>query len=212
MGDTAERRGPGEGSTFVERARREQITELAIELIARHGYARTSLARIAEAAEVSNAAVLYHFGSKRAVLESASAKVIGAVSASVGLAMERAGSGAAAVEAYIRALVGYFAAHPTHTRLLIEVLTADAVESERDPEVVAAPPPRWAPLAAAMEQGQREGELRSFDTRTYAIALGGAIDGIFAESLADPAFDLDGAVDDLVELVRRATVRSSSAG
>jgi hypothetical protein len=51
-------RQPGDTLTFTEAARREQITTLAIDLIAEHGYAGTSLAKIAEAAGLSNAAVL----------------------------------------------------------------------------------------------------------------------------------------------------------
>ena len=69
-----QRRKPEDAPTFTEAARREQITNLAIDLIAEHGYAGTSLAKIAEAAGLSNAAVLYHFGSKNAVLESAYAQ------------------------------------------------------------------------------------------------------------------------------------------
>jgi hypothetical protein len=58
-----------------------------------------------------------------------------------------------------------------------------------------------------MSRAQEDGDLRSFDTRTYAIALGGAIDGVFAEALSDPGDDLDRAVDDLLDLFHRATRR-----
>lgn len=200
------RRKPGAAPTFTETARRAQITNLAIDLIAEHGYAGTSLARIAEAAGLSNAAVLYHFGSKNAVLESAYAKVLGDLAESVWAAMSGAPSARDSIDAYVRSLVAFLLSRPAYLRLMIEVLTtADLGPPGRPPEPGPGTPPRWAPLADAMARAQADGDLRAFDTRTYAIALGGALDAIFAESLSDPGFDLSRAVDDLLDLFHRAT-------
>jgi len=106
----------------------------------------------------------------------------------------------------VRSLVSFMLNHPTYLRLMIEVLTTgDFGQSGQPPEAGPSTPPRWAPLADAMARAQTDGDLRSFDTRTYAIALGGALDGIFAESLSDPQYDLNGAVDDLLDLFNRAT-------
>jgi TetR/AcrR family transcriptional regulator len=201
-----QRRTSSDAPTFTEGARREQITALAIELIAERGYAGTSLAKIAEAAGVSNAAILYHFGSKNAVLESAYAKVINDLTASVSTAMAGAPSASRSIDAYVRSLVGFMVNNPTYLRLMVEVLTtADLGQPGQPPEAGPSTPPRWAPLADAMTRAQQEGDLRAFDTRTYAIALGGALDGVFAEALSDPGYDLDRAVDDLLDLFHRAT-------
>ena len=201
-----QRRRSSDALTFTEAARREQITALAIELIAEHGYAGTSLAKIAEGAGVSNAAILYHFGSKNAVLESAYAKVIGDLTESVSTAMTGAPSARDSIDAYVRSLVGFMVSNPTYLRLMVEVLTTgDLGQPGQPPEAGSSTPPRWAPLADAMTRAQRDGDLRAFDTRTYAIALGGALDGVFAEALSDPGYDLNRAVDDLLDLFDRAT-------
>lgn len=204
----------GDGNrTFTESARREQITDRAIELIAEHGYAKTSLARIAKAAGISNAAVLYHFGSKAAVLESALTTVLGGLIASVGEAMQSATTAAESIEAYIRALVAYVDKHPHHTRIIIEVMTnGDLGDSTQIPGYEQQDTRRWVPLADAMKRAQSEGDYREFEVRTYAIAIGGAIDAIFAESLEDPAYDLDEAVDNLVDFVRQATRKRPQEG
>lgn len=196
----------GEGGlTFTESARREQITARAIEVIAERGYAKTSLARIADAAGISNAAVLYHFGSKAAVLESAYSTVIDGLVESVSTAMAGTSSAAKSIEAYIRALVDYVARHPSYTRIIVEALTTgDLGTSNRPPDADTHDKPRWAPLAEAMQQAQDEGDFRPFEVRTYAIAVGGAIDAIFVESLTDPDYDLDRAVDELVGLLHHA--------
>ena len=107
-----QRRKPGDALTFTEAARREQITTLAIDLIAEHGYAGTSLAKIAEAAGLSNAAVLYHFGSKNAVLESAYAKVISDLAESVSTAMTGAPSARDSIDAYVRVAGGLHGEQP----------------------------------------------------------------------------------------------------
>lgn len=199
------RRKGDDPPTFIEAARREQITSLAIDLIAEHGYSGTSLAGIAEAAGISKAAVLYHFGSKDAVLEAAYARVMSGVTDSVGAAMSNSPSAADSVEAYVRSLVDYIVANPTHMRIVVEVLQTDELGQRGAAPDAADAPPRWGPLADAMTRAQRTGEFRRFDSRTYAIVLGSAIDGVFAESLADPAFDLGSAVDDVIDLFRRAS-------
>lgn len=198
--------------TFTEVARRQQITALAIDLVAEHGYANTSLARIAEATGISKAAVLYHFGSKAAVLENAYSTVINALVESVASAITNTTSASQSIEAYIRSLVDYVARNPTHTRLIVEALTtSDLGKPKQPPALDEHQQPRWAPLADAMRQAQQDGEFRQFDVRTYAIAVGGSIDAIFVESLTDPDFDLGHAVDELIEMLRHATRASKSS-
>ena len=47
--------------TFTRRARKAQIIEMTIELVAEKGYAGTTLSGIAERSGITKAAVLYHF-------------------------------------------------------------------------------------------------------------------------------------------------------
>ncbi|MEV7908062.1 TetR family transcriptional regulator, partial [Streptomyces anulatus] len=46
--------------SFIERARRAQIIASAIEVIAEHGFANASLARIAKHAGISKGVISYH--------------------------------------------------------------------------------------------------------------------------------------------------------
>jgi AcrR family transcriptional regulator len=206
-GRTRRRRGDGE-FTFTEAARREQIIGLTIDLIAEHGLARTTLARIAEAAGVSNAAVLYFFGTKNAVIQEAFQRVLSGVVDAIAVAIEQAPTAREGIDAYVRALVGHMAAHPTHVRVVIEMLTSGMpIVAGAYSEAGSPPPPRWRPLADLIERAQLDGDLRALDARTTAIALTGAIDAVFAEALADPGYDLTAAVDALLDLFDRATSR-----
>jgi TetR/AcrR family transcriptional regulator len=196
------RRVDGE-PTFTEAARRAQIIGLTIDLIAEHGFARTTLARIAGAAGVSNAAVLYFFGTKNAVLDEACQRVLSDVIEVIAAAIAQAPSARAGIDAYVRALVGHMAAHPAHVRVMIEMLTGASPGAPIVPGPDA--PPRWRPLADLIERAQLDGDMRALDARTAAIALGGAVDAIFAESLTDPDYDLTVAVDEVLDSFDRST-------
>jgi AcrR family transcriptional regulator len=62
--ETAPRSGPYQKGL----AKRREILEIALELIAENGYANTSLQQIADEARITKAGLLYHFGSKENLL------------------------------------------------------------------------------------------------------------------------------------------------
>src|SRR5580693_7433483 len=68
---------PERDGTFTERARRGQIVECAIELIAERGYGDTSIAKIAERAGIAKSVVLYHFVSKEELVGAVVTQVSG---------------------------------------------------------------------------------------------------------------------------------------
>lgn len=196
-------RAEGRPRTFTEQARREQLLEATVDQIATRGYGGASLARIAEAAGITKAAVLYHVGSKDALVSAAYAHVLDALVSSVGAAVEQA----AVVDrpaAYIRAMIAHLRDHPGHTGVLTEVGMEKGFDHAREE--------RWAPLAGLLEAAAsarppdgttlpagdgRGGE----DSRALAVIIGGAIDGIVAERLDDDGFDVDAAADLLVSLL-----------
>jgi AcrR family transcriptional regulator len=184
--------------TITEQARRAQFIAVTIDLVARHGYGGTSLARIAEAAEVSKAAVLYHFPTKNAVVEAAYAMVIEQMAAHVGAAVEVC-SGAAALEAYIRSLIGYFHDHPHHARMIVEaMLGADGVTDRPDA------PSHLQTVVDLIDAAKAAGQYRpSIDSFNAAVIIDGAIDAIVSQRLGDPQFDSARAADELVDLLGR---------
>lgn len=186
--------------TFIEEARRRQIVDCTIELVADRGYAATTLAGIAERAGISKAAVLYHFTSKDAVLDASLADVVENFVAAVGEAVESADGAEQTLLAYVRGVLAHMRDQPARARFLTEVLVRDHVEqrSASDaPGGATARAARWQAVAAILELGQQEGVFRSFDTRTVAVMIGAGLDGIVAEWLGDPGFDLGAAAVEL---------------
>lgn len=182
--------------TLTERARRAQLIEVTIDRIAEQGYAATSLARIAEAAGITKAAVLYHFATKDALVEAAHEHALTALTTAVGAAVEEAGT-ADAPAAYIRSMIGHLRDHPRHTRMIVEAMVHGG-GADYSPEL------RWGPLARLIEAAARARGGEAADARTLAIIVGGGIDAIVSERLHDPGYDTAGAADRLVELLERA--------
>lgn len=182
----------GKPPTLTERARRAQLIEVAIEQVAEHGYAGTSLSRIAEGAGITKAAVLYHFSTKDAVIRAAYDHVLDALVRTVGAAVDAADV-AAKPAAYARAMIGHLRERPRHTRMLIE--TAIGTGAEHAPEA------RWRPLAELLDAAVAARAGRAIDPRTTAIVLGGAIDAIVAERLRDPGYDTAAAAGELAAMI-----------
>jgi len=198
--ERSERSARGERPlTLTERARREQLIQVTIEQVARHGYAGTSLARIAEAAGISKAAVLYHFPSKAAVVQAAYATVIDGLVEYVGAAVEAA-AGAGRLAAYIRSLVAYLTEHPERARMIIEAMTGESGVTDTPGS-----PIRQRTVADLVEAAVAAGDYRS-DTgpRQVAVIVNGALDAIVSERLTDAAFDAAGAAEQLIAMVDRA--------
>ncbi|MDR2996989.1 MAG: TetR/AcrR family transcriptional regulator [Microbacterium sp.] len=185
---------------YGEAVRREEIVTAAIGSVARGGMAQATLARIAEAAGLTNAAVLYYFSGKADVIDAAYLRVVADMGEQVGAAMAEAPTGRSSVDAYVRSLTGFLSGHPDHLRFLVRYLAARSGE----PLETDGATPRWTPLAQAIARGCDEGELSCADPRTAAIAIGGAIDAIFAEAMDDPGYDVDAATDTLLEMIHRA--------
>ncbi|MEU5870201.1 helix-turn-helix domain-containing protein [Glycomyces sp. NPDC047369] len=179
--------------TLTERARRSQLMEVTVELVADRGYAGASLAAIAERAGITKAAVLYHFPSKAAVVQAAHEHVLGALVEHVGAAVEAAGADQGPA-AYVRSMIGHLREHPRHTRMIVEAMVhGDAAHNTAD---------RWRPLAGLLRAAEGAlGPRTDAELRTLAIITGGAIDAVVAERLADPDYDTASAADRIVDLV-----------
>lgn len=192
--DDAER----QALTFTERARRRQIVECTIDLIATRGFPATSLSAIAEQAGISKAAVLYHFSSKDNLTRATLDHVLERFTAYVNERVEAAPGPRAAVIAYVRALVGYQQANRRHVRVITEMLLDDAGGTRLKTPGSHDTGGRWQGLAELLTAGQQAGAFREFDARTTALAVGGAIDGVVSYWLAHPEYDLGAAADELV--------------
>lgn len=185
----------GRNLTFTEEARRAQLIDVTIELVAEHGYAASSLGRIAEKAGITKAGVLYHFPSKQALVEAAYEQVLSGLVATVGAAVEAA-EPADRPAAYIRSMIGHLRERPRHVRMIIEGITSGT--SPADSKA------RWSAVAELVSAARAaRGLTGAMDARSAALLIGGGIDSIVSESLADLSYDAAAAAELLVEVTER---------
>ena len=184
--------------TFTEQARREQLLRVTVEQAASRGIAGASLARIAEAAGITKAAVLYHFTSKDALIAAAHVHVLDSLVAAVGAAVDAADT-ADRPTAYVRAMVTHLRDHPAHTGMLVAAAIDGSADHSRSE--------RWRPLAHLLEEAAGARRMTAAEARALAIIIGGAIDGIVAEAVDDEDFDVELASDLLVAMLESSLGR-----
>ncbi|TQM09627.1 TetR/AcrR family transcriptional regulator [Pseudonocardia kunmingensis] len=187
--------------TFTEEARRRQIVECTIALVAERGPAAASLSAIAARAGISKAAVLYHFSTKDAVLDATARHVMTSFAAAVGERVDAADGPEAMLVAFLRGAVGHLRAHPAQVRVLVEGLVRDRDDARELAPGSPAGTSRRQGVASILEAGQRAGVFRAFDPHAVAVMINGALDGLVAEWVGDQGFDLAGAAEELERCV-----------
>jgi AcrR family transcriptional regulator len=203
-GSTVRSKDSPSGRTFADEARRRQLVECAIEVIADEGFAKASLSRIAQRAGVAKSVVLYHFANKDELVS----HVLTAVSeASLEFVVPRAQAATTAWEGLrgsIEAVVDYIATHPKHALAGLETwnqtrsLPARAqLARDRGPGAI----------EQALVDGQRSGEFTDFDPHVMAVMVTQAIDAIVLEAALDPDLDVPAFGAELVAMFDRAIRR-----
>lgn len=190
--------------TFTEQARREQIVSAAMQVIADEGYARTSIAKIAEQIGVAKSVVLYHFKTKNDIIEAVVAAVFTAAAADMVPALAAASSPADRLTAYIRSNVAFIDKNRIAATAMVEIITGHRSPQglRLDEAVAAAPPPDpgFSPLdpEAIFTDGVADGQFRAMSPRFMKNTLRAALDGAAWELSRDPDYDVIGYGEELV--------------
>lgn len=178
-------------------ARRAQIVDAAIHVLADRGYANTSFARIAEHAELSSTRLIsYHFADKSALMQAVVETVLDAASDFMRPHLDAASGRRATLAAFVRSNLDFIATHPAHIRSLVEIVTgsrgAEGGSITRESLTV---------MTRFLRDGQAEGAFRDFDPHVMAMSVRASIDA----TVTTPDIDHAAYADELVALFDRAT-------
>ncbi|WP_329569551.1 TetR/AcrR family transcriptional regulator [Kitasatospora sp. NBC_01266] len=196
------------GRTFTESARRTQIVQGAIEVLAEVGYAKTSFAKIAKQAGLSSTGMIsYHFAGKDDLMREVAAEVMRVSQAYMLPRIEQAEGNRGRLRAYIEANIELLAVYPKHLAALLEVLPNTRGDD-----------PSWDGYHDSlhtvmdiqqqrMEEAQKLGEFREFDAWVMVTAIRGAIDAVVMRWHAEPHLDVAPLARELADLFDRATIR-----
>jgi AcrR family transcriptional regulator len=165
-------------------ARREQIVQATIEVLAERGYAGTTFEAICGHAGLSSKRLIsYHFATKDDLLADVLAKVLTDAAAYMHPKIVAAEGPREKLATYIRANVEFIAANPAHVRAVQQIAfnAAPAPYGTQDRAL--------GLLAELFEQGGRSGEFRVFDAQLMAMTVRATIDAVAARLLTglDPA-------------------------
>lgn len=199
---------PGQRGTFTEDARRAQIVDCAIEVIAELGYGATSIRKIADRVGVAMSVVLYHFGNKDDLVAAVVERGYRTLLEVMVPAVDAEGSPVGKVHAFIRTYVDYMAANRTLLLAVSEIgsnfrsregLRLDQVPLNADIQAALA----QVDLGALVGGLGRREKLAGVPVTSIAIALRGAVDGSVAQLMRDPDFDATAYGEDVAKMFDR---------
>lgn len=198
-----------ESMTFTRTARRAQIVDAAIDVIAEIGWTQTSIRKVADRVGIAMSAVQYHFGAREGLVEAIVEHTIRTTIAAVGPAVSAEVSAANKLAAYVRASVSYY---DDHRRLLAAVTYieneyrpgAEAGAGEQALTPALRNEARVLDPTEILNDGRESGEFDDFPVAAVAIALRAAIHAAVENILRDPRFDALAYGEDLIAIFGRA--------
>ena len=202
---------PGEGGATVllvqvtqrsaaATARRAQILEATIDVVAEEGFAKASFARICERAGLSSTRLIsYHFAGKAELVAALVEHVVAGIGEHVGALVMAAETPGERLSAYIEGVVGYADTHRAPMSALLQVVMSGAWGDDRPA------PSDVSHLERILADGQRSGAMREFDTRVMAGTIQRAVEAVPFQLEADADLDCTTYAAELVELFDRAT-------
>ncbi|GGL63251.1 putative transcriptional regulator, TetR family protein [Microlunatus endophyticus] len=187
----------------MEQARREQITDAAVQVLSRDGFSGTSLASIATQIGVSKGVIGYHFGSKSEVLEEVVRRILDNATAFMTAQMGHATSYTDALRTYITTNIAYLDQNRDEALALVEVLVNARTAPEAGAVFAASHQDALTSLEQLLGQGQQAGEFAEFSPRTVAVIIRASIDTVTNRLQTEPDLDVAGFGEELITLVTR---------
>lgn len=192
--------------SFVERARRAQIVEAAIGVIAEVGYAKASFAQIATRAGISPGLISYHFDSKDELIDAVVTRVTTAFDAAITAQAATATTHVDVLRTMIVAEVAYFAEHRDEIWALGAIRTGVRDDDGRLRYAVTQHEHAVSQLEEFFADGQAAGEFGPFAPRVMALTLVGALEAVPSELAGRPEADARLIGAELAAAFERATV------
>lgn len=193
--------------SVVEDARRRQIVEATVAVVAALGYQRASLSAIAREAGLSKGLLSYHFDDKDALMEHTVLATGTAIRDAVVAGVDLAAPVPDVVRAAVRRAAEYGASHRDELAALAEITMNLRGPDGRHRFTVLDLEPTYAEQERLFLRGQEEGSLRSFDVRVMAVTYQAAIDAMLSYTATHADADVMAYADALADLLVAAVAR-----
>lgn len=175
----------------------------AAETVAEVGYANTSLARIAERADISKSVISYHFDGKDEVLTQVVTRFFEETWEYMESRINAEPTSAGKIRAWVGSELEYFGTHRTQFLAMSEIIVNHRAPDGSRP-FAAAEAEEVDGLAEILREGQREGRFRDFDPRSVATIVIRCTDGLLGSWLLDGSVDLAAQTAALLDFIDHA--------
>lgn len=194
--------------TFTERARREQIVQATVSVLATEGYRRATVSRIAEQAGVSKALVLYHFTGKDELMRQTLFRVYEQMSEDVIAELDLTQPPDRLLRNLVHVTVRRGVDKRPRRRALEQIIINEGVSETEDASSIsfADKEPLYLGYEELFRRGQQDGLFRDFDVRVMAITYQGAVDAMFKYLDAHPESEPERYAASLAELLLAAVI------
>jgi TetR/AcrR family fatty acid metabolism transcriptional regulator len=203
-----------EEKTFIEKARRAQIVEATINVLAELGYTNTSFAQIAKKSGISRGLISYHFKNKDDLMLQVVMEVFAGNMMYVNEQVAAQRSATQRLHTYIEANLTHMSQQPKRYLAMMEVvMNAKTNEGESIFKAISQADDDelgYTELEDIFRAGQAGGEFWDFDPRVMAIALRGAIDKVLGQLANHPRLELAHHIQQLCALFDHATKAETS--
>ena len=185
----------------------------AIETLAEVGFDEASFAEITRRAGLSSQRLIsYHFEDKDDLLWQIVEDVYRDAAQFMGERMQRAGTAAERLRAYIEANLEFLRDHPREVAALTEIGPHLPTGSGQSPTSLREQQPVLEGLTQILRDGQEAGEFRAFDVQAVAVMMRASIERAAQWLHADPPLDFESYRRELVHTFLLTTTRPESAG
>jgi len=187
--------------SFIEKARRTQIIDATIDVLAEYGYVDTSFVRIAKQAGISASLISYHFNNKDELTLEVYRTINQTRVATMQAAVSKYVTATDKLSGVIEADLTYMGTHPNLFKALVEVLFS-VRNSKGFLELMETADQQAVSLVEnILQAGQKNGEFGEFDSFSMALIIDGARDQFLAQLPDQPKYNLTAFTRTLTSLV-----------
>jgi AcrR family transcriptional regulator len=193
--------------TFIERARRKQILEIAIEEIESKGFKNTTIQQIANKANISKGVIYYHFNGLEELLSNIWALLIDELFTYRKQRVEEQHSAEGKLSTYVKANFKFLKKNQNKLTALFHMgIDLNTADFKTYPWSIEVNQRCFDYLKSLLVEGQKNGEFRRFSTEIIAPIIQGAVDGLCLQWVSSPELiDLEACIDMLLEIIKQYT-------
>lgn len=166
----------GDEGSFLHRARRAQLVEAAVRVIAARGLAGASTVVVAREAGVSRGVLTYHFRDRADLVAAVVEQVYGVARDQLAPRVTAAGDPAAALREFVLGSIAFYRAYPDHMAALSAVFAAGRQTGEHQRADVPDHHRELDEVTALLSAGRDRGVFRDFDVVLMAASIRALLD------------------------------------